>query len=67
MAKKRPDKITDLLGKVTECIEKGNYFVTTHAFVRQSQRMISLLESLHVLTTGYEEKKKTSFDVGHNT
>ena len=67
MAKKRPDKITDLLSKVKECIEKENYFVTTHAFVRQSQRMISLPESLHVLKTGYEEKKKTCFDIEHNT
>ena len=67
MAKKRPDKITDLMGTVQECIEKGNYFVTTHAFIRQSQRMISLPESLHILRTGYEEKRKTCFDVEHST
>ena len=67
MAKKKPEKIKNLLGKIKECIEKGNYFVTSHAFIRQNERMISLPESLYVLETGYEEKKKTRFDTEHNT
>ena len=61
--RKRPNKITNVLGKIKECIEKGNYFVTAHTFIRQNERMISLPESLHVLKTGYEEKKKTRFDM----
>lgn len=54
------------MSKIKECIEKGNYFVTSHAFIRQNERMISLPESLHVLETGYEEKRKTRFDTEHN-
>jgi hypothetical protein len=65
--RKRPDKITNVLEKIKECIEKGLYFVTAHAFIRQNERMISLPESLHVLETGCEEKKKTRFDIEHNT
>lgn len=67
MTRKKPEKIKDVLVKIKECIEKGNYFVTTHAFIRQNERMISLPESLYILETGYEEKKKTRFDVEHNT
>lgn len=66
MTRKRPEKITNVLEKIKDCIEKGNYFVTVHAFERQNERMISLPESLHVLETGYEEKKKTRFDIEHN-
>lgn len=65
--KKRPEQITNILEKIKECIEKGNYYVTAHAFIRQNERMISLPESLHVLETGYEEKKKARFDIEHNT
>lgn len=64
--KRRPEKIKEVLSKIKECIEKGNYFVTAHAFIRQGERMISLPESLHVLETGYEEKKKTCFDMEYN-
>jgi len=65
--KKRPEKNPDVLGKIKDCITKGNYFVTAHAFIRQNERKISLPESLHVLETGYEEKKKTRFDIENNT
>lgn len=65
--KKKPNKIPYILEKIKECIETGNYFVTAHAFIRQSERLISLPETLHVLKTGYEEKRKTSFDSEHNT
>lgn len=64
--KKRPEKIKNVLIKIKECIEKDYYFVTSHAFIRQNERMISLPESLHVLETGHEEKKKTRFDAEHN-
>lgn len=65
--KQKPEKIKNLLIEIKECIEKGNYFVTSHAFIRQSERMISLPECLYVLGTGYEEKNKTRFDVEHDT
>lgn len=66
MTKRKPEKIKDVLSKIKECVEAGNYFVTSHAFTRQNERMISLPESLHVLETGYEEKKKTCFDTKNN-
>lgn len=66
-ARKRPEKIKNVLIKIKECVEKGHYFVTSHAFIRQNERMISLPESLYVLETGYEEKKKTCFDAVYNT
>ncbi len=65
--KKKAEKIRNVLIKIKDCIKKGHYFVTSHAFIRQNERMISLPESLHVLGTGYEEKKKTRFDAEHNT
>lgn len=65
--KRKPEKIINLLTRIKECIDEGRYFVTTHAFIRQNERMISLPESLQVLETGYEEKKKTRFDIEHNT
>lgn len=65
--KKRSEKIKNVLSEIKKCIEKGRYFVTTHAFSRQNERLISLPESLQVLETGYEEKKKTCFDTEHNT
>lgn len=65
--KEKPEKLKNVLSRVKECIEQGHYFVTAHAFIRQNERMISLPESLYVLETGYEEKKKTRFDIEHNT
>jgi hypothetical protein len=67
ITKKRPEKIKNVSIKIKECIANGNFVVTSHAFIRQSERMISLPESLHILETGYEEKKKTCFDITHNT
>lgn len=67
MTRKKPEKIKNVLVKIKECIEKGDYFVTSHAFIRQNERLISLPESLHVLETGYEEKQKTRFDTDYNT
>jgi len=34
--------------------------------IRQSERKIGVAEIVHVLKTGYEEKKKTHFDVDSN-
>lgn len=67
MTKKRPDKIEHVLDKIKDCIQTGKYFVTAHAFTRQNERGISLPECLNILETGYEEKKKSHFDVEHHT
>lgn len=64
---KKPQKLDCLLDKIKDCIEKGKYLVTMHALDRQNERIISLPETLHVLKTGHEDKKKTSFDKERNT
>lgn len=65
--KKNPAKLENLLDKIKECIEKGEYILTSHALERQVERAINLPAVLHVLKTGYEEKNKTFFDSDYNT
>jgi hypothetical protein len=65
--KKKHDKIKNLLEKIRDCIEKGNYTLTVHALDRQTERDINLPETLYVLKTGYEDKRKTCFDIQWNT
>lgn len=64
---KKSQKLEFVLDKIKECIEKGKYLVTMHALDRQNERIITLPETLHVLKTGYEEKRKTSYDKERNT
>lgn len=65
--KKKPEKIENVLRRIKECVEKGNYILTTHAFDRQNERAISLPETLFVLKNGFEDKRKTIFDIKWNT
>ena len=65
--KKRPERIKDVLTKIRQCVEEGNYRFTPHAFTRQNERNITLPEVLHVLKNGYEDKRKTSFNDEQNT
>lgn len=65
--KKNPEKLSNVLDKIKECVEKGNYILTSHALERQTERIINLPETLHILKTGYEEKKKTYFDQERKT
>jgi hypothetical protein len=41
--------------------------MTKHAYIRHEERMIRVPDIIHVLKTGYEEKKKSSYDEKHNT
>jgi hypothetical protein len=63
---KKPEKLQNLLEKIKECIETGNYILTAHVLARQAERAINLPAILHVLRNGYEEKRKTSFDNEQN-
>ena len=65
--KKKPEKLQNILEKIKLCIANGKYILTIHALERQLERIITLPETLHVLKTGYEEKRKTSFDHEQNT
>lgn len=65
--KEKPEKLKNVLDKIKVCIENGQFILTVHALDRQSERLISLPETLYVLKTGYEEKRKTTFDNERNT
>jgi hypothetical protein len=65
--KKRPEKLQDVLGKIKDCIERGSYRFTMHALDRQNERSINVPTTLYVLKNGYEEKRKTTFDIEKNT
>lgn len=65
--RKKPEKLQNVLEEIKKCIQEGKYILTVHALDRQNERTINLPATLHVLKTGYEEKRKTSFDDEHNT
>jgi hypothetical protein len=58
----KPERIKNVLSKVCESLQQGNYIFTRHALDRQKRRCITLPETIHVLKTGYEEKAKTIFE-----
>lgn len=62
--KKSVQKLTTevLLAKVRCAIEKGDYWDTSHAALRKSQRKILRSEMEYVLETGWHEKKKDTLD-----
>ena len=64
--KKAPEKFTDILEKIRECIEQENYQFSQHALDRVRERGIDIHTSLYVLLNGYEEKRKTTFDKDNN-
>lgn len=53
----------DLLKTVREHVRKQTYRVKFHAEKRQTERLISLKDTLHVLKTGHHEEEKSGFDV----
>lgn len=55
-------KPTNLLGKIRDCIDKGNYLDTSHFLNRSTQRLISRPEVLYVLKNGWHEKSKDKYD-----
>lgn len=61
------EKCKNLLEKIKDSIENSKYRLTVHALERQNERIINLPETLHVLRTGYEEKRKTYFDNENKT
>ncbi len=62
MAKKKPVKAKNVLEIIKKCIEEDRYTMTIHALYRKNERNINFSEIVHVLKTGYEEKKKTIFE-----
>lgn len=66
MKKKRSEKLQNLLEVIKVCVIKGNYTFLSHANERRIERGIDLPTILDVLMTGYEEKRKTTFDEKRN-
>ena len=64
---KRPDKITDLIGKVRKAVESGNVLETKHSKERQSERGISRLGVFHVLKTGFHQPRKDTYNEQEST
>jgi hypothetical protein len=63
---KKPAKISNILKKVEDCIESGQYLDTSHAMQRKKERQISLTHVLYVLKNGYHEKRKDAYKPEHN-
>lgn len=66
MTNARPAKVVDLLARVRDCVNCGNYRDTTHARIRQKERRIILPEIIQVLSTGTHEKSKDRIDEAFN-
>ncbi len=63
----RPEKEPELLQKIKDAINLGNFRDVTHASERASEREITRPEYLYVLKTGRHEKKKDEFKEEYNT
>lgn len=63
----RPKKIEDLLETVRNCIKLRRFRVSGHAQERMSTRNVPLPEVLHVLKTGWSEKREDKFSEEFNT
>lgn len=66
MTKHKKPKVEHVLETIRKCIEEDRYTMTKHAYIRHDERMISVPDIVHVLKTGYEEKKKTCYNEKHN-
>lgn len=67
MKSDKPAQIENLLEKIREFIKSGKYRFSVHAIKRRALRAISVQDAIYVLTHGYDEKRKTSFDEAYRT
>ena len=65
--KKTPEKLSNVLEKIKECIDQERYIFSKHSLDRVRERNIDIPTTINVLLTGYEEKKKTCFDKEKNS
>ncbi len=56
------EKIPDLLNRIKDCLDRGNYIFTKHALERRGERAVSLPDVLEVLRNGYHEKAKDNWN-----
>ena len=57
----RPPKISNLMSRISECLDAGHYRYLEHAEKRIQQRKVSRLEVKQVLRSGHHEKSKDVF------
>lgn len=57
----RPKKIPNVLKVIRELVGNGQYALTKHAEERMVEREVILPEVLHVLRTGWHEKRKDAY------
>ena len=59
--KKRPPKDPDALVKIQQAVASGEFEDRVHTQERQDEREVTRSEYVHVLETGYHERKKDEF------
>ena len=59
---RRPPKLENLLAKVHECIESGNYLDTRHSSDRQNERLITRPEILQALRKGHRVPSRDRYE-----
>jgi hypothetical protein len=57
----RKTKIKNVLEVIKSCVEEGRYQLTIHAEERMIERAVTLPEVLHVLRSGWHERKKDRY------
>ena len=57
----KPDKIANVLDRIRHCVRHALYYDTRHAKERQTERVITRPEILHVLRNGRHERGKDSY------
>ncbi len=58
----KSQKILDVLDRIKECLDRGQYKFSQHAMERRMERFISLPDVIEVLRFGYHEKQKDIWD-----
>lgn len=58
----KAEKIHDLLKRIKDCLDSGNYRFTKHALERKEERFVSLPDILEILRNGHHEKTKDSWN-----
>lgn len=58
----KSEKVPDLLSRVRNCLDRGAYRFSQHAINRKKERFLSLPDVIEVLSNGYHEKTKDTWD-----
>lgn len=59
---RKPEKLSNLLSQVKDCLQSDAYRFTKHALERKNERFVEIPDILFVLRTGKHEKQKDIWD-----